>query len=260
MPSRIKKIIATVALYSASLISLASCIHVDSQDQMALNLPQPQQEVVSQKLENLNINTLIYHPTLYPLESSVRRLLSGELRESLERIDFSYQKANFDSDALTELIAEGLIPVYVKIENTQSTPFDLKRLALTLHSGKSAAPALNEKDLPRALKRVNYKAVGANIYNTAAVVVGTTAAFVAVAVIAAQSASPCCPDLNYPFKEFKNQKIYNPIIKKTTLTYESYLFQPTVLKEKESAQGLLFFDFQQKPVDPTDLRLDIKVL
>ena len=245
-------------LLSFCLVPSWGCIHTSSSTStVIMDLGKETNGLVVEKFDELTVGSMTFHPRTYPLEGFFTRIWAGEFRDAFKRMDFSYTSSNTDSEALSRVMEQGFVPVYFKIENRGTKPIDLAKLNLQAVSGDVSRRPIDTKELPEYFSELDVKALGANVYNTA-VVVG--AAVVFVVVLSASYAVNTAVQGGIYMPQFADQRVYNDVRKKTPLAYQDYLFEPTVLKEGMSAQGVLFFRFPKEKLDWNDLKLKMSWL
>lgn len=228
----------------------ASCIHVDPTEHKTLSLkPQKNlQEIPGPP--NLKIKSLIFTDTLFPLETFIKKLLDGEFNEAIGTVNLTYTPSNVDNQLIAELIQEGLVPVYVKIENTGAQSIDINEKNFFLSGNNHNVVALSEKEIPRAFTRFNSKAVVANAYNISTVAVAYIGALIAIGVVTSQSGSQgnlttwnsaaAGGSLGSP-DDGSTNRIINSLNKTTVIDYQHYLIGEKAVAPYSFVEGLLFF-------------------
>ncbi len=196
----------------------------------------------------LTYEHLVYTEARLPLGEFFSRLASGEFTSAFSRINFAYEPATTDNEALARLMDAGLVPVYLRVTNHGTQPLPLRTDDFSLTDGNKSAKPYQADDLPRALSSFNSAAAGANVYNTGVIVV-SVAAIVAVMVLASGASGPCCLG-----SAGGKDPVYNNTTMTTTILYKDYLFPTGPLAPGATAKGLLFF---KAPEGADDLRLQL---
>lgn len=233
--------------------SQSACIHTEARARAGVNIENADEAPLTMlKSEKLEIEHIIYTPSKLPLEDFFSHLTAGELKAAFSRIDLSYQSAKVDDKVLQELMEDGFIPVYVRIQNSGKKPVKIAETEFVLTNGAYKYPAIAVKDLPHTIKRFNPAAAGANIYNAGVVVV--TAAVVVGLMYAASKGGG-----NVPFPRLTgNQadgRVFNEMEKTTDIDYRDYLLKASELTPDGSTRGLLFFNIGHR-VNSNSLRLE----
>ena len=235
----------------------SSCIHVASTEHTTLELKtqKPLQEVKGPS--NLRINSVVFTETVYPLETFLKKLLAGDFNEAIRKVNLTYKPSNVDNRLLSELIQEGLVPVYVKIENNSADPVEINEMNFFISDDANQVSALTPQEIPQAFTRFNSKAVVANAYNIGVVAVVYIGVLVAIGVVT-QHGGGYHPGYSgssgSAFSE-ANEMIINPVSKTTVIDYQHYLIGEKVVQPNSSIEGLLFFRFKAQH---SDLKLAYK--
>ena len=241
-----------LSLILSCTMGLASgCIHTEksSGHTMVVDLSKDKQGLTSRQFEDLTVGTMSYHPRVMPLETFFKKVMSGQFDDALRRLEVTYKPSNTDSEALKQVMKVGLMPVFLKIENSGRKPVDLSRLKIRAQIGDESVDVFPDKDLPQFFRETDLKAVGANIYNTT-VVIGVVAIYT-IAYIAATNGYN-----TFDFIRLDGQ-VYNDIHKTTPIAYSNYLFTPATLAPGAVQQGLVFFRFAKGQADGNDLQLTL---
>lgn len=233
----------------------SSCIHLNSTEYRSVEIEntkaQHQETIIFEKLQ---IENLVYTESVYPLEEFLSKLLSGDFKEILNKIDLKYKPSNTDNKIILELIKEGLVPVYVNIKNTGPEPIKISEKNFYLSDGDVQIQALNFDRVPRSYERFNSKAVAANTYNISVVVIGTIVALAVLGIIFRGASLPSgigsggSSKSKYSSGSVKGRdsEILNDTHKTTRIDYRDYLISEKTIESNESLQGLLFFRYKSK--------------
>ena len=180
----------------------------------------------------------IYRPATMPLEDFFSRLASGEFDRALAAVDIQFRPGSTENKAITKLLEEGVVPVYLQLKNGGSRPVTVSEQVVRLvGDGLNLAP-IPPQDVPRRFKEFSPKAIGANVYNTGAVVV-VFAAMLAMSLFM-MGARPT-------FILGRSPEIYNSPTKTTMVSYQNFLFAETQLKPGDTAMGLVLFKAESAP-------------
>lgn len=230
--------VLTALLYFSTM----GCIHTAKNEHQKLEVQEPSPNDFSAQLfGNLQMQTLIYDEGKLPLDDFFVRLKRGDYKKLFKKIHFDYKASNVNNKILQDLIDEGFIPVYVKIQNNGDKPIKIKEKDFALINTESNAKTLafDSANLPKEFEHFSPKALAANIYNTGVVITGT------VAVFAVMALAQGFQGYGGPFPGFgsagEDNELYNSLQKTTTVNYQQYLISERTLKPGESVQGLLIF-------------------
>ncbi|MBI3551562.1 MAG: hypothetical protein HY077_03525 [Elusimicrobia bacterium] len=138
----------------------------------------------------LNIDAVVYKPTLPPLSGVMKKLSRRQYKKALREAHLRYEPSNIDDAALKALVKHGYIPVLVDILNTGDESVDLHRLKLSLRDGTKTREPIPSEKLPKSLTTPRPQAAITNIYNASLVTVGYATMLVyALAVVVPDHAS-----------------------------------------------------------------------
>lgn len=238
----------------------SSCIHLNATEYqtVAVEYSKAQhQETIT--FDKLQIENLVYTESVYPLEEFLSKLIAGDFKEVLDKIDLKYKPSNTDNKIILELIKEGLVPVYVNVKNNGPEPVKISEKNFYISDGVTQVPALSFENVPRSYKRFNSKAVVANTYNISVVVIGTVVALAVLGIIFRHGGFPSGIGSGGSSKTRyssggmgDNDKIINTTQKTTLIDYRNYLISEQTIEPNQSVQGLLFF---RHKASSSDLRL-----
>lgn len=203
------------------------------------------------RFNDAEINYLIYRTSQLPLEEFFSHLKRGDYKKAFKNIDLSYHPENFEDEALAELIEAGFVPVYVKVENQGSSAIEIDEKSFSLNYREGSVKAFYSSELPNEFRHFSPKAVAANTYNTAVVVVGF-AAILAVFVVLAPYGNPDLSGMGVPSNS--SRSLYNSVHKKVKVDYKTYLIKKIRLEPGQVTKGLLFFKLDNQPL-PSDAHL-----
>lgn len=229
----------------------SSCIHVNSTEHTKLNLTSQKSLKEIKGPSNLRINSVVYTESTYPLETFLKKLLAGDFNEAIQKVNLHYKPSNVDNRLLSELIEEGLVPVYVKIENNSSVPIEINEKNFFISDGTNQVPALNSKEIPQAFTRFNSKAAVANAYNIGVVAIVYIGVLVAIGVATQHGGGyyPGYGPTSGTTNDGHNTMIINPLNKTTVIDYQHYLLGQKVIEPFSTQEGLLFFRFKTQHSD-----------
>lgn len=240
----------TVALMLATSMAYSTgCIHINSRETAKVEIDE---DAAGNMLRagGLKIESLVYTPAKLPLEDFFARLSAGEFTQALREIDLRYQPSKTDNQALQELLAAGLVPVYVRVSNEGRKPVSYRESAFYLTDGASHYPPIASAELPHEFEHFSPVALGVNVYNTGVVVVGVAAMMCVLVLTKGPSLGGFVDPFDAPRGSRKrddtgsnNQrsKIYNDTTKTTKVDYKDYLLTASTLPPNGSSKGLLFF-------------------
>ncbi|RZA23600.1 MAG: hypothetical protein EOP10_12285 [Proteobacteria bacterium] len=100
----------------------SACIHTVSEERVSIEiLALDKLGSTGASKDSLRIEHLVYTPSKLPLEDFFDRLMAGEFQESFRRINLLYTPATSDDKVLQNLLSVGMIPVYVRMENKDTS-------------------------------------------------------------------------------------------------------------------------------------------
>ena len=233
----------------------SSCIHVSSTEHKTLELKSRKDLQQIAGPTNLRIYSLIYTQSVFPLETFLKKLIAGDFNDAVRKVNLFYKPSNVDNQLISELIEDGLVPVYVKIENTSGIPVEINEKNFLIDDDGQPVAALNSREIPRAFTRFNSRAVAANAYNIGAVAIVYVGVLVAIGIVSSQSGSST--NLGYlgssasgssskSSSDESDNKIINRTQKTTVIDYQNYLLSERTLEPYSSFEGLLFFRIKSK--------------
>jgi hypothetical protein len=227
-----------------SLFFNGGCIHPSAIEDKSLNLSGTDKTPESRVAHStLQIESIVYSQTKWPLTDFFERLMDGEFRDSIAKVDLRYTPSNTQNEILRELIDDGFIPVFVNIKNTSSIPIKISESQFYLESDSSHIPAIAADRVPRMFKRFSPEAVAASVYNVGVVVVTSAVLLAALVAIAKdnngfnQMYFGDMPALSGP----QNSTVINDPEKTTKINYRNYLISKREIPPYSEVQGLLFF-------------------
>ena len=246
------RLLFTHFMLALMLVLDSSCIHLNSTENKSLNLENSKHSYQDTlNTDNLRIDNLIYTESVFPLEVFLKKLLAGDFNEALRKIDLNYKPSNVDNQIISELIKEGLVPVYVNIKNTGVESIKISEKNFYIYDLAMQTQALSSENMPKEFKRFNSKALVANVYNVGVAVVATIAALAVVSIVFRGDVSGFAPKWDSkrrysPNIESKSSKsdILNKTEKTIHIDYRNYLISEQVIEPNNSLEGLLFFRFR----------------
>lgn len=209
------------------------------------------------KTGTFEYSEFIYSTSKWPLENFISGIAAGRFDEAIKNLDITYRPSNVDSEMMLNLVRNGFIPVFVKIQNTGliEAPLNLKDFVL-IDSGSSLTP-LKKQDLPN---RTSHFSAG-NVVDNAANLTGIVV-FTALIVAVIFAAEPGNYNIggggtdNMWFGAGDGKANSDNSLKSTTvitnISYGNALLTDRILKPGETIQGLLFFQTKnlKPPVKP----------
>jgi hypothetical protein len=144
-------------------------------------------EVPRVALGPLEAEAIVLAPAQWPLESSVKRLLSGDFTGVVDAASFRFRSSRVPEGVFEDLYAYGLVAAYVRVMNPTDAfrVFDPIGLALKDKYGVTS-PAVSRDSLPRRFSHVDWNRSAQRAMEAAGDV--ALAVVVVVAVIAAEIA------------------------------------------------------------------------
>lgn len=227
----------------------SSCIHISSTEHKTLELKSQINLQAIEGPKNLRINSLIYTESVYPLETFLKKLIAGEFNDAIRKVDLSYTPSNVDNQLISELIKEGLVPVFVKIENTSAAPVEINEKNFLITDDVNQAAALKHQEIPRIFTRFNSSAVAANAYNIGVVAVVYVGALIAIGIIDSKgrySQGVGFIGSSNSSSDENKSSIINRTDKTTVIDYQNYLLGEKTIEPYSSVEGLLFFRVKSK--------------
>lgn len=242
-------------VFCLNIFTNLSCIHVSSTEHKTLDLKSKKtlQEITGPA--NLRISSLIYTESIYPLETFLKKLIEGDFNDAISTVTLSYKPSNVDNQLISELIEEGLVPVYVKIENRSTVPMTISERNFYITDNERQFSALSSQEIPRAFKRFSSSAVAANAYNIGATAVVYVGVLVAVGIVSSQggqfqNSGHLGSTTNHSSTAGSDEiKILNKTQKTTVIDFQDYLLGEKTLAPFTAIEGLLFFRIQSKNSD-----------
>lgn len=234
----------------------ASCIHVSTVENQSIQLDNTKHSYEETLVApGLQIDSLVYTESLFPLEEFFTKLKSGQYNEAFHKINLNYKPSNIDNRVIAELIKEGLVPVYVNIKNTTDRPIAISEKNFFIYNEENQMPAIKLEDVPKAFVRFNSMAALANVYNVGATVLISAALIVVLGaslrggggpIILPNGGSRSSASLGDHSGRADND-ILNDTKKTIRINYKNYLIGEKTIEPKQSIQGLLFFHFSPNP-------------
>ncbi len=239
-----------------SLALTSACVHVSTSENKSLDLESPnfKQKSESKTQAPLKTEAIIYNQSKYPLSKFFKKLMAGELKDAIAKVDLNYVPSNSDNTILKELIDDGYVPVLVRIENPTSEAMQIDESSFTLNYNQGSYSAIPSGDVPREFKRLNPNAIAANIYNVSAIVV--TGSVILLTAAAGNKGGYVEPTLFFEKDPIKSNVINNTM-KTTHINYQNLLMSSRTLNPGKKTQGLLFFR-NTKDLDINDLKLETR--
>lgn len=231
-------------LLTASLVFNASCIHMESSENKKLDLEKNEKNLASMNKEDLQIESQVYIEEKYPLNDFFHDLKSGKLTQAFHNIDLKYRPSNSKSQVLRELIADGYIPVYVRVKNIGKKSIRITERNFFLVDKGVRINAILSTNIPKEFSRFNSTAVAANVYNvtvTTVAIVGVIALLAAAAVAAKGNTGGFGFPGGSGGGSGPDGRVLNDTHFTTRIDYQDLLFQPKRIQPDESLEGLLFF-------------------
>lgn len=241
----------------------SSCIHVASTEYASIDLENTKTRYEeSLVVGSTKIDHLIYTESVYPLEKFLDRLIAGDFKEILKKIDLEYKPSNTDNKIILELIKEGLIPVYVSIQNNGVEPITISEKDFFLDDNNQTIQALSFRKIPHYYQRFSSDAIFANTINIGVVVVSTIVGLAALGIVfkdvpianvsSGQKWNSRYDKSGARIRE-ENSEILNEVRKTTQINYKKYLLSERVIEPNQSVQGLIFFK-----KEPTNQKIFLK--
>lgn len=234
----------------------ASCIHVSTVENQSIQLDNTKHSYEESLVApGLQIESLVYTESLFPLEEFFIKLKSGQYNEAFRKINLNYKPSNIDNRVIAELIKEGLVPVYVNIKNTTDHPIAISEKNFFIYDEESQMPALKMDDVPKAFVRFNSTAALANVYNVGATVLISAALIVVLGASLRGGGGPLFlpggssrnSASSGDHSNGRNNEILNDTKKTIRINYKNYLIGEKTIEPQQSLQGLLFFHFSPNP-------------
>jgi hypothetical protein len=155
-------------------------------------------------INDLSVQGIVLTPAQWPLEGSLKRLLSGDFIGVIDALDFRFRSATLPEGALREIYGAGYLPVYARVHNPGAETRGIFPETLVVKAEPerelNAVPA---DSLPRTLSKLDWERTAvvtlAALLVVVALVAGRdsgngsfspAAADVGVRVIAQQSTAP----------------------------------------------------------------------
>jgi hypothetical protein len=243
-------------LVGLSLIVNSGCIHTSAIEDRNLSLKESDKtaEQMSERT-SLRIESVIYSEGKWPLSDFFSRLMAGEFKEAIAKVDIRYVPSNTKNEILRELINDGFVPVFVRVKNTSAVPVQVSEAQFHIEDGKIRVRAIESTQIPRVFKRFSSEAFIANTINVGAVVLAFTVLFYAMA----ESDNYGNGFRLFDFSSSSSGgggdiKILNETEKTTRINYRNYLLKATTIPPHSETQGLLFF-YNSSKADSKTFRL-----
>ena len=218
---------------------LSNCIHISRYHSSFIDLGNVSNHYNPPvAIDGLEIKSYVYLDSKYPFENFFKKLKNGEIHEAFKNIDGTYRPASTDNDAVTELLMAGYVPTLVWVHNGRDSSIEISEKNFKLSYDAQFVEAIPSVDLPKRLERINYRAVGVNVYNTGVIVL-VAAVVVAAALFAVSSRSNAGGGVNGGGS--KSERVYSEITKTTTIDYNNLLIKPRAISPGETIHGLVFF-------------------
>lgn len=224
----------------------SGCVHTSSIEKREIEQP-TYSTLDTQQYDKIQVRSVVYLPSKFPLEDFFRRMTKGEFTEAFKKIDLDYKASNTSDRALQEIIDAGFVPAYVEVKNQGPNAINIDEKDFILTNGKEEIPAFRSEFLPNEFAKFNPEAAAANVVNMGVVVVGFAAVTVAFFLLAQSSSSGSGPAPESPFGWFQNDEIFNDTTKITKVNYRSYLISPSQIETGQTRSGLLFFNLKNHP-------------
>jgi hypothetical protein len=200
----------------------------------------------AERFDALEVRAFVYRPRELPLNEFFRKLERGDFAQAVKSLQLPRPPAEVDSKALRLLIGKGFIPVLVDVVNTGREPADLGRLHFDLVIGGDRLGPIPSRDVPAQIARLNPKALAADAYNAAALIIDVAEIVAVIAAIvflsgghggSARSGGFSTPD----FSDAGAGEFVNSTVKTVYVDPADLLWSPRVLPPNGDARGLLFF-------------------
>lgn len=220
----------------------SSCIHTHSEEKKELALAESH-ELQKASSSNFEMQYLVYSPSKLPLSDFLFHLKNGDYNKALKKVNLNFKSSNFSNEALTELTEAGFVAVYVQVKNTDSKAIAFDEKSFSLSSLQGPTKAFYAEHLPNEFKHFSPKAVAANIFNTAVLVVSFATLLGVLVVLNAQPALEQSNLSNGSGASSKaSNDLYNTPEKVVHIDYNNLLIRKTKLEPGQETKGLLFFN------------------
>ena len=226
-----------------------SCIHSGSVQTKDVQTDQPKESVFHTSSTNsLQISDIVYSKAKFPLEDFFSSLMSGQFKESIQKMNLKYKPSNVSNSILEKLLDHGYVPAYVKIKNTSQLPVKISYenfQLVNLENANTKWPAIDSKQLPQ---QFNETASGINPEGAAVVVVAVV--FVAVILFVVAVASQGGGNVG-SFPNFggggsgSGPEVYKTVTHVTKLNYQDLLIDEKIILPDQEIVGLIFFKLPQ---------------
>jgi hypothetical protein len=118
----------------------------------------------------LNVRSVILSPTQWPLEGSVKRLLTGDFVGVLDALKITFTPSQLPSGVLRDLYDAGFVPAYLRVENPapEARGFFPERLALDI--GGDPLTPVPPDTLPPAFREMDWERTALSVAFVALIV------------------------------------------------------------------------------------------
>jgi hypothetical protein len=249
----------TIGLFCAiSLSANLSCVHTLSKESQVVNANEVEKPLDAASVVGpFKLQSLVYTESKLPLEEFFRRLTAGEFKKAFTSLDLRYRASNTDNKIMRELISDGFVPAYVRVQNISDKTQEISEKQFSITNGPIRAQAIQAEHIPREFKRINGKALAANVLNVGTVVVGM-AALVGVLVLLKPSQFEPSAGSGAGVGSDSNTKVFNQTHLTTEIDYRDLVIRKKTLAPGEMAEGLLIFlNFSREPIQEFRLELNL---
>jgi len=241
-----KEIVVFKVFLCIALVLSTSCIHTKSVEHLDVQV-HPASVTQSHLDSQININKHIYLEEEYPLELFFQNLTAGKFDAAIKTLDLRYKPGTTANRALTQLMNAGIIPVYVRIENSSAETVSVSEANFSLEGDSQKLAAIPAAAVPREFTSLHGEAIAANAINVTLVVAAT---IVLLALLVGIQSAGGAPNFDYPSFSGSGSGSgsggsQNDILNDTTLTkrinYRDYLLKEMKLPPGAIFEGLIFF-------------------
>lgn len=228
-------------LICITLIFNTSCIHTKSNEIKQVELEKEKNTFTNTLLlKNLEIKSIVYSETKFPLSDFFNRLMEGEFKESIKQANLNFKPSNTENEIMHDLLGNGIVPAHVFIKNVSNNEIKLSFKQFYLSNGNERHVAFNPDYLPNEIKQFSPTAVAANVYNFTVVVTITFMIALLLSPISHYSSGPYGGGYHK-----KKDDIFNETDKTIRIDYKNYVISEKILRPGEETNGLIFFNLKK---------------